>query len=529
MNKINTIHFSIVISLLLLVGILLRSKAISTPFWVDEFSTASQAKQLVKFGLSAFSRSDIGMEPNNILPHIVVAVSFTLFGFSVAAARTPFIIAGLFLPVLVFLVARKNFSFRVAIGAGLMLATSYWQLAWSSQARGYVFQEVIALLLLLVYSWQTKKTLFKYVLLAILGILGIATHISLILFIAAFVLTELYRNKSIFIAVIQKYKRQLILCAIIFAISLLTIFFVTSFKLQNNVWYYHAFLWKEQTIISMFAFIGLFSTFFEKREKTLTFFFTISSILYFSFFFFVFPPYSTRYILPIYPLLIIFAAKGIEFITISLSKRHRTLLFSFFIFFIFLNGNEFTFKPKPFYSPNHFMREIPLVDYDEVYKIIKSELLNDPSAAVIDTWPDRALWYLPEYAQNLYIFRWSEFSGTSNGISMETEFAYDIEGKKILPRSGTPQLGFVSDLKDLTDVMNNHKTGVIWIDDTSLPAEVLTFVYENFSTLLHTEHLAADDNPYSIWPGTLYKWDEKTLRPSSKQVYTDLHKSGTML
>src|SRR5258708_29339530 len=62
---------------------------VNHPFWVDEFSTAAQAKLLLKYGFGVFHQPGIYFEFQNISTHFLVALFFHLFGASTFSARLP--------------------------------------------------------------------------------------------------------------------------------------------------------------------------------------------------------------------------------------------------------------------------------------------------------------------------------------------------------------------------------------------------------------------------------------------------------
>jgi hypothetical protein len=177
-------------------------------------------------------------------------------------------------------------------------------------------------------------------------------------------------------------------------------------------------------------------------------------------------------------------------------------------FAIIAQGNLFVIKPKRFYSVNHSFREIALIDYDQVYRIIQEKSSTKASeTAVIDTWWDRARWYLGAQYKPLYAFRWDHESGRINGLSKSTPYTTNANGEKVIYKSDNVKL--VSNLPDLLRVMKKYPQGFIFIDDTSMSKEVITFAQQNFYHELHLDHYIYDDNPSSIWPAELYSWGFK--------------------
>jgi len=155
------------------------------------------------------------------------------------------------------------------------------------------------------------------------------------------------------------------------------------------------------------------------------------------------------------------------------------------------------------------MREIAIIDYDVIYGIIKSKgELEAGKTAVIDTWPDRLKWNLGENKDNFYTFRWIDSPGTTNGLSMSTHYEVNNFDEKIITSTGIPPFKLIGELSDLEKAMNKYEYGFIWIDGSSLPLDVQNYAKTNFHKELYLESYLPEllENPYSIWPGTLYSW-----------------------
>lgn len=500
-----------------LVSLGLRFSSNHHPFWVDEFSTADQAQIVAKHGLGVFSQSESYFEHHNITTHALVALFFKFFGKSEFTTRLPFMIIGSIVPILVYLFAKKFLDKKIAWSATLLTIFSYLQITWSRQARGYILHQALILLTITLYSWllKSKQKIKPLILLGLTVILGFLTHTTYLLVLISIICHYLILNY-------KKVGKQIF--RPLSAVMLIMLSFITYYTglleitlsglrtimvkgFANNIWYYHSFLWREQTLISFLAIVGLFLGLKKIRTKNQTI--LLGSIIgaYLIFVSFLFAPYVSRYLLPIFPLLIILSSISILKISTLISKKRQLFVSILLTFLIILNGDKFTIKTKSFYSVNHDMREIALIDYDQVYEIIKNKgQLEKNQTAVIDTWPDRIKWYLGENKAYFYAFRWLNELGTVNGLEKKTPFEIGEEGEKFIPNTGSPNIKLIGELSDLNLVLDKYPQGFIWIDDSSLPADVITYVEENFYEELYLSHYYLDDNPYSIWPGTLYSW-----------------------
>ncbi len=136
----------------------------------------------------------------------------------------------------------------------------------------------------------------------------------------------------------------------------------------------------------------------------------------------------------------------------------------------------------------------------------------------------RLNWYLGKQPYT-YLFLWQDEAGKVNGLSKKTNFIQNSAGDKFIPKSGNPAIGYVGELTDLQKVMTKYPQGFIWIDDASLPSDVLNYVREKMKPELYLDHYQYDDNPYSIWPATLYSWGYDTVNPYYS-AENDLESSG---
>ena len=116
------------------------------PFWVDEFSTANQARLLIANGIGVLTNQNIFFEHHNFTTYIAAALSMIALGESEFAARLPFAIIGAFVPIAVFFLTKRLFDTRAAIAAAILSTFSYFLITWSRQARGYVILQLAILI-----------------------------------------------------------------------------------------------------------------------------------------------------------------------------------------------------------------------------------------------------------------------------------------------------------------------------------------------------------------------------------------------
>jgi hypothetical protein len=504
---------------------------LQTPFWIDEFCSANQAQLFLKHGFNVlFQQSDF-IEQNNFFTHFIISLSFHFGEITENFARLPFVIFGSFVPVLMFLFVLKTFGTLPAFCSSLLLTFSYWEITWSRQARGYVLQQFLILLTLLIYNYfflakTNKKKIFFGLTLLLSIFFGLLTH-KLFVFVAF----SLFIHFAIF-----KFNELKVICKKYWWIFLLFAFVLIFFEMRmntlagvlrgfktgflsfyNNTWYYQRFLWKHYSLFVFLAFIGL--AFAWRKNKSITVLIALICGFIFSFINFFFFYFASKYLLPIFPFLILLSSLVIVEIAklvarlFKVEKKNQNLLIFLISFcltlFIIINGDQFSLKKKIFYSVNYNFREFALIDYDEVYSLIKNKIdQTSDEVAMIDTWTNRSRWYLGLDYFPLNIFK----SIDRNNPHRNPYYQLNKEGEKTIIRKKNYKIDdernyiLVSDLNDFKKVMSKYNKGFLLVDDDVMSREVITYAQNNLKLELFTDHFELDENPYSKWPLYLYSW-----------------------
>ncbi len=514
MNKKKLFVFLFVITIFV-VSLLFRLcglVSINPPFWVDEIFTASQANVILKYGLNVFNNSKVYFEYHNISSHFLVALFFKILGQKEWVARLPFIIIGSMVPVAAFVFSRFIFNPPTSIISSLLISFSYMEIVWSRQARGYVLQQLLVLAAFYLYFKiiiYKKNPVWRYLLFAFVLILGILTHTMFYLVIGSLLFHYLVFNFSkikIFLKSIYFYIFLLVGGTLIYLNRIgdtIVYFYNSKTFFANNLWYYHSFLWREYGLILFLAIIGLLIGLKNKFKETfLILIYLIAHLLFLSF---IFKPYISRYLLPIFPLIFILAGYALVSIQKLFYDRHHVLIAFLIGLFFIGNGYKFVNKPKQYYSVNHDFREIANIDYNQIYSIVKEKIAKNKSpVAIIETLPDRAQWYLGYDYKPVYLFRWTDEEGSVHGLQKNTAYKYNSSGEKVLAQAESLKL--IGNLSDLKKAIKKYDKGFIFIDDSSLSKDVIIYAENNFKKEIYLDHYYLDDNPYSIWPATLYSW-----------------------
>lgn len=492
------------------------------PFWVDEFSTARNAREIIQHGLGVFDYPHVVIERHNITTHLLTVLSFTVFGQTETAARIPFVLIGSFLPVSVFVVGRKLAGTAAGVCAAILTVFSYFMITWARQARGYEILDLAILWTMYFYlSLYDKKGLNRrnVIGLIVAAFIGLITHPLYYITVGAVMLHYAFTKRAMLLKFTRKRKTYLIgIPLIVVAIAIMYVqdslrFFTSSLFGANNVWYYHSFLWRQYALITFLGILGLIILFFKNRSGALLI--AIYMVFHLIFINFMFGHYLTKYTLPIFPFLLIgFATTVAELSRLIIEEYLPKIKYKKYIvpavpIFIMLavvkNGDKFVTRPVLYYSVNKDFREIANIDYHQIYDIIKSKgKLAEHKTAVIETWPDRAKWYLGNNFPDLYFFRWENEPGKVSGHIKKTLYTVKPDGTKIT--AGDMPVKFVGQAADLKLVMKKYPRGFLYIDDATLPKDVIDFAEKHLKKEIYLDHYPLDENPYSLWPATLYSW-----------------------
>jgi uncharacterized membrane protein len=173
--KNKTFLIGLGLSLVVIWGIFLRSYNISEqPYWMDEGYTINATTSILEKGVSVLDSDEYYHCPIYCYP---TAGLTKIFGATPIAFRLLAILAGVAIIALAFSIAKKFYNKNIAILTAVFVSLSYWQIAWSRQARWYT--------LLILFFWSTWYFFYKYlntkkpkdlVALLILLIFTILTH-----------------------------------------------------------------------------------------------------------------------------------------------------------------------------------------------------------------------------------------------------------------------------------------------------------------------------------------------------------------
>lgn len=497
-------------------------------FWIDEFSTSIQGETMLNSDIrnELISQNAYHLEKNNFLTHFLVGGALSLLGREEWVARLPIFIASLLVPILAFLLVGEAFgkkdkkSLTISLVTAILLATSYFEITWSGYARGYMIQQCLSLGMFYCYFRALKniKNWRWWLATVILGVLGILTH-NLFIFVwlavgVHFLIWGLDKKsrRALFTSRITWIVGGLfLLLMILIGLKLGVLQEVArNFEggltnmLQDNSWYYRAFLLRQYWMILGFFLVGVIYSLAKKRRETMAFILLMGVTLVFHCFFFGFR--NTKYFLPIWPYYLMLVSVGLVQLGVWLSNwlvNYRIKVSYYwwvgvFLAFIFLmSGKKFILYPRDEYLPRRDLSDIPLFDYEAIYQIIKQKgKLEAGQTAIVETWSDRARWYLGIDYPAIYGLGYGETEATTDvGLS---NYTLNEKGEKIAPNYF--QMRYIITIDDLILAMNQYPCGFLWLDDYRHNRELIDYIEANLTEEAHQE------NEKTIWPGTLYSW-----------------------
>ncbi len=262
-------HKLVVLSLmaLILLGGAIRLYNLSSQsYWMDEGYTVNAVMSVTEHGNTVL---DSGQNYSCLTYCYPTAFLVKIFGDCQGTYRLLAVLAGLILILAIFFITRKLFSKKIALLTSFFLTFSYWQIAWSRQARWYT---LFALLfwLALYFFYQTlysdKKRYLNIILTTIFTILTILTHglgyLLPVIFIGWILLDQIFIKK--------KYNWKKISLVIVGGVIVLYVFnlisnidvigyLLTTFKLHYVLPYYLSFYLRNYWLFIILGLIALFS------------------------------------------------------------------------------------------------------------------------------------------------------------------------------------------------------------------------------------------------------------------------------
>jgi uncharacterized membrane protein len=423
----------------------------------------------------------------------------SILGVTPFAMRLIAVIAGIVLIPTVYVFAKRFFSLRTAYISTLFVTFSYFQIAWSRQARWYSLLELFSLLAVFFFlqTVHTKKAgqaslALPLSLSFLFSFLASVTHptgllIPLTLGIFAIL------HKEIRKAITDSFTRFLGLPRAIFSLTgmilggfvLYRLFFFALDIQFFNLFGYYAYFYGEHYSFFIFFLLPLYVLLPQEKRPTVALLASII-VVYLLSLSYLSETLHYRYFFLVTPLMVILGSYGMTL----LEKRRATLRVALpllFLAFILLSS-ESTLVPKSFYalesdSPNKliltdYYAYTPQPDWQEAYTYIKTNMTSRD--VVISSHPHFTYLYL-----------------NTAGYWFTMDYLDTDSGTTTTSTSSDPYVSAlpVQNIQELA----THKHGYVVYDyqahDGRIPDETLQYIHEHM-TLVYIK----ETNTYSkIW------------------------------
>jgi 4-amino-4-deoxy-L-arabinose transferase-like glycosyltransferase len=467
-----------ILGAIILYGFILRIYKIQEQsYWIDEAFTINAVLETIEKGHPLLDSGEY--YSRSILNTYLISSSVLLFGFNEFSTRIISVIFGILSIYLIFILSKKTFNTNIALLASFMTSFSYWQIAWSRQARMYTQLQFFFFLSLYLFDSLLEK--FSYKKLTFLSFSTLAAILShyfgyfLIVIYLLTILCKIYKDKSLKNKIYQEVKKRLAAFYLFLALTIFIFYKIARdimeriiLKDNNRFLDYIYFIKDFFPVLYILAILGLIIFIFKnkknknKLEKAI--------LLFVSFF----VPFLTvaivsdrilfRYIFFITPFIFIFSAYFIYFI--SQNTRNKKLTFTMLSILVViltssLNIRVFSFKPI-----SHYYLEplTPQSNFKEAYQKIKEDIANE-NKIIISPYPAMDKIYLGKSDYCLFM----DLGGLTTEEERKKEKEYYTNAINIFSKN------------DLENIIKQNN-GYIIIDYMSindkLDQEIIDFIFK---------------------------------------------------
>lgn len=482
------------LTILVIIGSYLRLYSLSAQsFWLDESVTVIATEAINEQGSPLLYSGKYYYCLTYCYPTALIT---SIFGESEFNYRILSVVFGILFILLIFFSVRKLFDKKTALLSALVVTFSYWQIAWSRQARWYTMFEFFFFLAITFFYKGYKGTRYRktaIVLSIVFTILSILTHglgyLLPFIFITWIALDELFISKT-------RNKKILIWIGSLFIIS---IFILASlgfadYQIPLNVLdlhyllpYYLSFYIRTYWLFIPFM---IFALFVKKQSVTFKylFFILLAYLLSLSL---LTSTLQYRYLFHITPIIYILGIVGmVSIFDLIKNNRLKVVYVSVFVLLFFIFGGG-SIIPKSTYflerdlpqrlSNRPFYATTPQPDWKAAYEYVAKKKIE--SDVIISTSPTFNKIYFNEpgfWLEFQYLGKDDSYEYTKNGqeryvgaivvndISMLEEISkkrgYVIFDRQGLYNNRTPEL-YLYIQEHFTEVFHfkTNESSEIWV------------------------------------------------------------------
>lgn len=523
-KKIKIDRYFIPVSFLSIIGFLLRFKGLSGnySFWTDEDHVALFARAILERGRPIL-QNGYSTGSYQLLWYWITAFFMKIFDVNEFAARLPSVLFGVLTIIAIFFLGKKLFNEKVGFISSIFITFLIIEILWSRQARPYqgiqfiYIMEMYFCVNILDLLEKKRKVIIPTLCLFLLIVISSLMHWFGLMSAVFFPLYLILMRRDIlsrFWLKLKKIVLKNLVVGIVLFFSCSIVLFFLFWKLglpiaikslifpafgkigfYNHFGYYHSFLWRQYGLLVFLALIGaVFALSKDFKKHSILLIVLIVVFVFINFRLVV--PFS-RYFFPVFFILVLWAANALTIISNllanSLPKKFPSFLKSSLSYilalFIVFNGYKFTFKPKPFYSLNADMQEIPEVDFKGLYGFIKERTKNTGNWVLVSTWTDHATWYLGEEKPEYWLIN------REKSVSEEQDL---LSGALIISSS-----------EELKTMIKNNPSGLIILEswEPFIPEGTEEYVKKNFKKETEIDRIYPIQPRY--WPVNVYSWGLK--------------------
>ncbi len=455
-------------------------------FWTDEDHVAIFARAILQRHAPILSNGyNTGLY--QYLWYWLTALPMALTSPSEFAARLPAVFFGLATILMIYLLGRAFFDPLSGLLASFLVVFLRIEILWSRQARPYqalqFFFLLTAFLLFRYYKSPSRRQKIAYFLGFLLtAVLASLCHgLGLLIFLDGLIFLLLISPSRLLIATTGA---ATILLSLPFHKLLLAI--VTKLGQTNNLFYYRVFLTHHYLPLTILATLGSFwlgyQSLRQPKLRAPLLLLTIPLVIQTLVVSFALGQPFVRYFYITFPFIILLAVSPF-FLAKHSAPPKRFLTLSIVSLLLLATLPQLALRPQKYYSLNRDMQEIPEVNWQKIYALVKTWRQNHPQAPLVVNWNDLPIWYLGETPSYLYLLR-------------------PVPARRD-PLSGARILHSVNELKTL---VHQHPTGLVVLDswDDRIPAGVRQYCRQN----LHHEVEVRQLFPHQPhpWPVNIYSW-----------------------
>lgn len=364
------------IAVFLLWAILLRVYKLSAPsYWMDESFSIALASAIADHGYPLLDSGRVIWR--SALYHFSLAPIAALAGTGEVAMRFPSVVASILATVVVALLARFWFGNRAGIIAAALMSFSYWEIAWSRQARMYMMLQLFFWLTVLVTHYAITRRDKRWIALAfLLAIATFFTHEFGALVVVPCALLFFFsrsRNSRSSLMVFASY------WGTIFAVVIAAILFLQSKGFPVPLDYslhYVQFLVREYADLLVLSIIGIALMIrqpIKMQQQAMilvaTFMTALAIVSY------AFPLLQYRYLFFVTPALVLAASYTLARVSNMYTLVGSGLVALFFVFspsMVFLPRAQFPLESDPEASPLLYKSISPQPDFRSAYAAINA-------------------------------------------------------------------------------------------------------------------------------------------------------------